>query len=118
MFDIGFWEILLILVVALLVVGPEKFPGLVRTIGVLLGRARRTVQTIKEEVAHEVAADELRKTMQKHQAASKDAMDEIIEESNSILNTTANVAADVAIKDEDISETTQIPGKKDQRLHE
>ncbi|HHM04831.1 MAG TPA: twin-arginine translocase subunit TatB [Gammaproteobacteria bacterium] len=54
MFDIGFWEITLIAVVALLVVGPQEFPALVRNIGRLLGRVRRFVGSVKTEFETEI----------------------------------------------------------------
>ena len=44
MFDIGFWEFALIAIVALLVVGPDRLPGLMRTVGQLIGRAKRTMR--------------------------------------------------------------------------
>ena len=50
MFDVGFAEITLIAIVALLVVGPEKLPGLVRNIGYWLGRARVTMRDLKREL--------------------------------------------------------------------
>ena len=66
MFDIGFWEIALIAVVALLVVGPEEFPALVRTIGAVLGKIRRFVQDAKQELDREVLqAEELKRLMEK-----------------------------------------------------
>lgn len=65
MFDVGFSEILLILVVALVVVGPERLPKLVRTAGLYLGRARRMVAAVKADVQRELAAEELKQTLQK-----------------------------------------------------
>ncbi|HHH35218.1 MAG TPA: twin-arginine translocase subunit TatB [Gammaproteobacteria bacterium] len=66
MFDIGFWEIALIAVVALLVVGPEEFPALVRTIGAVLGKVRRFVQEAKQELDREVLqAEELKRLVEK-----------------------------------------------------
>ncbi|HQC72842.1 MAG TPA: Sec-independent protein translocase protein TatB, partial [Candidatus Competibacteraceae bacterium] len=50
MFEIGFWELVLVGVVALLVVGPEKLPGLARTAGLWLGRARRMIAEVKADV--------------------------------------------------------------------
>ncbi len=64
MFDIGFWELGLISVVALLVVGPERLPGLARTIGLWLGKARRMLTSIKDEIDREVRVDEIKKAAQ------------------------------------------------------
>ena len=64
MFDIGFWEILLIFVVALIVVGPERLPGLARTAGLWVGKARRIVAEMKSEVERELQMDELKRSIQ------------------------------------------------------
>ncbi len=54
MFDIGFWELALIGVIALLVVGPDRFPGLVRSAGYWLGRGRQMLSSVKTEFQSEV----------------------------------------------------------------
>jgi len=54
MFDIGFWEIILIAVVALIVVGPERFPGMVKKIGYWVGQFRRIATSVKSEIQREV----------------------------------------------------------------
>ncbi len=64
MFDIGFWELGLVSVIALLVVGPERLPGLARTIGLWLGKGRRMLSSIKDEIDREVRVDEIKKTVQ------------------------------------------------------
>lgn len=58
MFDIGFTEILIIAVVAILVVGPKEFPVLVRTIGRWLGRARAVASEVRNEFHQELARTE------------------------------------------------------------
>ena len=63
MFDIGFWEISLIMVVLLLVVGPERLPKLARTAGIYVGKARRMVAEVKAEVNRELRAQELKETL-------------------------------------------------------
>ena len=59
MFDIGFTELLLIGLVALFVLGPERLPGAVRTAGLWIGRAKRSFANIKSEVEREIGADEI-----------------------------------------------------------
>ena len=54
MFDIGFTELLVIFVVALLVVGPEQLPVVAKKVGLYLGRLRRSFQAIKDEVEQEL----------------------------------------------------------------
>ncbi len=61
MFDIGFWELFLILILALLVVGPERLPKAARTAGYWFGKARRYVEGVKEEVASEFDVNELKR---------------------------------------------------------
>ena len=63
MFDIGFTEILLISVVALLVLGPDKLPGTIRTCGLWIGRLKRSFNNIKTEIEKEVGADEIRRQL-------------------------------------------------------
>lgn len=63
MFDIGFTELLLVGLVALVVLGPERLPGAVRTAGLWIGRAKRSFSTIKAEVEREIGADEIRRQL-------------------------------------------------------
>lgn len=64
MFDIGFWEILVIAIVALLVVGPDEFPALIRTVGVWIGKVRRFMAETKNELDVEFRkAEELKRLM-------------------------------------------------------
>ena len=61
MFDIGFSELLVIGVVALVVIGPEKLPRLARTVGHLAGRLQRYVNDVKADINREMELDELKK---------------------------------------------------------
>lgn len=63
MFDVGFGELLLVGVIALLVLGPERLPRAARTAGHWMGRARATVQRFTAEVDRELKAEELRQTL-------------------------------------------------------
>ncbi|MFL9813635.1 Sec-independent protein translocase subunit TatB [Stutzerimonas sp. VN223-3] len=63
MFDIGFTELLLIGLVSLFVLGPERLPGAVRTAGLWIGRAKRSFANIKAEVEREIGADEIRRQL-------------------------------------------------------
>ncbi|MDH5300586.1 MAG: Sec-independent protein translocase protein TatB [Gammaproteobacteria bacterium] len=54
MFDIGFWELVLIFVVALLVVGPQRFPGMVRSAAYWIGRVRQAITDVKSEISVEL----------------------------------------------------------------
>ena len=63
MFDIGFWELLLIAVVALVVVGPERMPRLIRVTGLWIGRANASIQSVRTEISRELRAEDLRKAI-------------------------------------------------------
>ncbi len=65
MFDIGFWEILLIAIVALVVVGPERLPKLIRVVGLWVGRANASVQSIRNDISQELRAEELKQALNK-----------------------------------------------------
>lgn len=70
MFDIGFSEFVLIGIVALIVLGPERLPGAARTVGALLRRARNSWANVRTEVERELAAEELRRSMRDTAAAA------------------------------------------------
>lgn len=61
MFDIGFSEMVVIAVVALIVLGPEKLPKVARTAGHLLGRLQRYVNDVKSDINREMQLEELKK---------------------------------------------------------
>ncbi len=63
MFNIGPFEVLLIFIIALLVLGPERLPGAVRTTGLWIGRFRRSFYKVKSEIERELNADEIRRQL-------------------------------------------------------
>ncbi|MCK1792142.1 Sec-independent protein translocase protein TatB [Pseudomonas violetae] len=63
MFGISFTELLLVGLVALLVLGPERLPGAARTAGLWVGRLKRSFNAIKQEVEREIGADEIRRQL-------------------------------------------------------
>ena len=79
MFEIGFWELVMVGVVALIVVGPERLPGLARTAGLWLGKARRMIADVKAEVDRELQLDELKQSLrqQTDQSGIKDLADRV-----------------------------------------
>jgi sec-independent protein translocase protein TatB len=90
MLEGSFWELALIFVLALVVFGPERLPGLARTMGLWIGRARAVVRNLTEQLERELAADEMRK-------AAADAKREI--------NTTLNEKISLTDKDQPVSPT-------------
>jgi sec-independent protein translocase protein TatB len=72
MFDIGFSEIVVIAVVALIVIGPERLPKTARTLGHLFGRLQRYVNDVKADINREIELDELRKLRTQVETAASD----------------------------------------------
>lgn len=70
MFDIAFSELLVIAIVALIVIGPEKLPKVARTLGALTGRMQKYMAQIKEEVSRESRFAELQKLQDEIQSAA------------------------------------------------
>src|SRR5918993_2042560 len=70
MFDIGFSELMVIGVIALIVIGPEKLPRMARTVGHLAGRLQRYVSDVKADINREIELDELRKMRDSMQQAA------------------------------------------------
>lgn len=63
MFEIGFTELVLVAIVALIVVGPERLPGAVKTASLWIGRAKRSFNQVKTEIEKEINADEIRRQL-------------------------------------------------------
>lgn len=72
MFDVGFWELTIIGVVALIIVGPERLPGLARTAGLWIGKARRMVTDVKRDIDRELKASEISELKEGLDAAHKE----------------------------------------------
>jgi len=72
LFDIAFTELVLIAIVALIVIGPEKLPKVARTLGSLAGRMQRYVSTVKQDIERELELDDLKKLQQDIQQGSQD----------------------------------------------
>jgi sec-independent protein translocase protein TatB len=71
MFDVAFSEIVLIAVVALVVIGPERLPKVARTLGHMFGRLQRYVNEVKADINREIELDELRKLKNEVQTAAQ-----------------------------------------------
>ena len=63
MFDIGFLEMLVVAVLALLVLGPERLPGAIRTVSLTIGRIKRGFSDVRNQVEREIGADEIRQQL-------------------------------------------------------
>jgi sec-independent protein translocase protein TatB len=78
MFDVGFWELAIVGLVALLVVGPERLPKLARTAGLWIGRGRRMLSSVKAEIDREIKAEELKQIIEKQ--ARSNPLETLIED--------------------------------------
>jgi sec-independent protein translocase protein TatB len=95
MFDIGFPELILISVVALVVIGPEKLPETVRTIALWIGRFKRSLSNLRMELENEIGADEIRQQLHnegvmKELADTKSELEEIIQRADSTISDATN----------------------------
>ena len=72
MFDIGFSELIIIGIVALVVIGPERLPKVARTTGLLLGRLQRYVNDVKADINREMQLDELKKLRSEMEESARD----------------------------------------------
>lgn len=95
MFDIGMGELGLIAIVGLLVLGPERLPRVARTTGVLLRKARQSWQSVRADIERELAADELKRTMQQT-AANADPTADLRRALEPMRNGAAGAPADAA----------------------
>jgi sec-independent protein translocase protein TatB len=71
MFDVGFSELIVIGVVALVVIGPERLPKVARTLGVLVGRMQRYVSQVKADINREMELADLGKVKQEFESAAR-----------------------------------------------
>jgi len=98
MFDIGFSELMVIGVVALLVIGPERLPKVARTLGHLLGRAQRYVNDVKSDINREIQLDELKK-LQTQVTDSARALEDSVRKEYETARSAVEVPAQEAVAD-------------------
>ena len=77
MFDIGFSELVVIAIVALIVIGPERLPKVARTMGHLFGRMQRYVNDVKADISREMELDELKKMQSSMEDAARSMRDSV-----------------------------------------
>lgn len=85
MFDVGFWEIMFCVLIALVVVGPERLPRLAYTAGKWLGKGRAMLSSVKREIDRELKAEELKEVMERQQK-SLNPVHEILEETRDAVS--------------------------------
>ena len=90
MFDVGFSEVVIIAIIALVILGPERLPKVARTIGFWVGKARRMVADVKSDIDREMRESEL--------ADLRKLGDEISEVKNEVQNAAGEVADDTGVE--------------------
>ena len=95
MFDIGFSELMLIGVVALVVIGPERLPAVARTLGHLFGRLQRYVNDVKADISREIELDELKKFKNQFEEAAQSVESSVRAEVTGAEATLDSIAAEV-----------------------
>ncbi|HUN69485.1 MAG TPA: Sec-independent protein translocase protein TatB [Burkholderiales bacterium] len=113
MFDIGFSELVVIGLVALIVIGPERLPRVARTIGILAGRLQRYVADVKADINREIELDELRKmkdTVQQAASGIENSVQSALSATENELNAAAGEAVNPAANPA-AAETPKFPDK-------
>jgi sec-independent protein translocase protein TatB len=95
MFDVGFSEMMLIAVVALVVIGPERLPAVARTLGHLFGRLQRYVNDVKADISREIELDELKKFKNQFEEATQSVESSLRSEVAGAEATFNSIAAEV-----------------------
>ncbi|WP_299200320.1 Sec-independent protein translocase protein TatB [uncultured Amphritea sp.] len=108
MFDIGFAELLIIAVVGLVVLGPEKLPVAVRTVGLWVSKAKRTLGSIQSEISEELRLDEMKRQIVMKQEELDRELDEMRRPSSEAEGGRASV----------VKETSELKGPVDQTENE
>lgn len=99
MFDVGFSELVVVALVALIVIGPERLPKVARTVGVLLGRLQRYVNDVKSDINREIQLDELKKMQEQLSSQMSDMQTSVTSEMRTVeasLNQSIAAPASVA----------------------
>ncbi|KII78667.1 Sec-independent protein translocase protein TatB [Vibrio renipiscarius] len=92
MFDIGFWELVLISVVALVVLGPERLPHAIRSVSRFVSQAKTMANSVKDEISHELKVQELQENLRK---AEKMGMEDLSPELKSSVEELKKAAQEV-----------------------
>jgi sec-independent protein translocase protein TatB len=116
MFDIGFSEIFVIALVALIVIGPERLPKVARTLGHLFGRMQRYVNDVKADISREMELDELRNlqsTVEDAARAIEQTVHKEVSTTESQLNSIAATAAETTPATAPATATGAVPGSSE-----
>ena len=118
MFDIGFSEMMVIAVLALIVIGPERLPRVARTLGHLAGRLQRYVADVKADINREVELDELRKMRDSMQQAASEFQSSVQSEVSKTEAELNQTAADLNQTVEDVAKDKPVEDAAKDKLAE
>ena len=93
MFDVGFSELVVIALVALIVIGPERLPKVARTVGILLGRLQRYVNDVKSDINREIQLDELKQLQEQVSNQTRDFESSLTQEMRSVEDSLSQTIA-------------------------
>ncbi len=109
MFEISFSELLVIMVVALVVIGPERLPKVARTMGLLWGRAQRYVNGVKADIERDMAMEEFRQLKEKVQAEAEAAQRSVKQLDRHLEHEVQQLNATVVEPLQEIKQQAQLP---------
>lgn len=108
MFDVGFSELILISLVALIVIGPQRLPAVARTVGHLLGRLQRYVNDVKSDISREMQLEELKKLQEQVASQARDMEKQVNEQMSSVeTELNASIAQGIEEKAESVDQVAQ-----------
>ncbi|RUR36959.1 Sec-independent protein translocase protein TatB [Vreelandella populi] len=107
MLDIGFLELMLIGIVGLLVLGPERLPRAARTTGLWVGKIKRTISGMQREISAQLEAEELRQTLKDQQKSLNNSLKKAKQEVESIAEPSSPAASKA---------TAQVPKETERRV--
>ncbi len=107
MFDIGFAELLIIAVVGLIVLGPEKLPVAARTVGLWVGKAKRTISGIQSDINEELRLEEMKRQVVMKQDELDRELDEMREPFSEALGSNSPLANSISAPKEKTPELAQ-----------
>lgn len=117
MFDFGFGELMLVALIALIVIGPERLPKVARTLGHLLGRVQRYVSDVKSDISREMQLEDLKKLQQQVEQQAHDLKDSFrgqVQSFESDMNkTAAEIKNDLSLDDDQLAPVSEAAAVSD-----
>lgn len=113
MFDIAFTELVIVAIVALIVIGPEKLPKVARTLGSLAGRMQRYVSTVKQDIERELELDDLKKLQQDIQQGSQDVKQQVESSIHGGMSDVKKITDELATQSTESETQSPLPSDRD-----